>query len=158
MEQLQVSLIRYSWERILRKPDGMLGFYEKLFEAAPETRRMFGTDISKQSEKLAYTISFVVENLERLDEIKGSIEDLGRIHNRLNVQPAHYALVTKVLVDTIADALAEDYSEDIGHAWTAALKHIAEVMLSAPEERKASPIKRLFDKLFSDKAPKLTYA
>jgi hemoglobin-like flavoprotein len=151
MDTLQINLIRYSWERILRRPDGMLGFYERLFEAAPETRRMFGTDITKQSEKLAYTISFVVENLERMDTIRESIEDLGRVHNRLQVKAEHYELVTRVLVETIAETMGEDYSDDIGRAWTTALQAIGKVMMDAPAERKVSPVKKLLSKLFPSK-------
>jgi hemoglobin-like flavoprotein len=151
MDTLTINLIRYSWERILRHPDAMMAFYDKLFQMAPETRRLFQSDIAKQSEKLAYTIAFVVENLDRIDTIKESVEDLGRVHNRMNIQAHHYELVTRALVETIKDVMGADYTEEIGNAWTAALKALAGIMMNAPAERKVSRFKKLLQKLFPEK-------
>jgi hemoglobin-like flavoprotein len=147
MDQQSINLIRGSWEKLSVEPNKMMEFYDNLFEIAPDTRKLFPDDVSKQSEKLAYTITFLVSNLERIEEIKESIEDLGRIHNKLNIKPEYYGFVVQALLKTMKDTLQEQYNLETEEAWKAALTYVAEVMINAPEKRE-NRLKRLINKLF----------
>jgi nitric oxide dioxygenase len=147
MTTTQINNIQYSWDQIALVPNAMLSFYDRLFEIAPEVRTMFPEDLTKQSEKLAYTIGFVVSNLHRLPEIKSSIEDLGRKHSKLKVKPEHYTYVKTALLETIERAMKDNYNEDIGNAWDDALTYVATVMINAPEKRE-NGFKKLLSKIF----------
>lgn len=147
MNEQQIELINNSWDIVMQHPSPMLAFYDRLFEIAPNTKHYFPDDITKQSEKLAYTVGFVVSNLERFDEIKGSIEDLGRFHNKLKIQPEHYMAVKTALIDTIESVMGDKYSKETGDAWDVALTAIATIMINAPEKREPR-FKKLLSKIF----------
>jgi len=148
MNEEAINLIRNSWLEVATYPNAILKFYDKLFEISPDSKRFFPEDLSRQSEKLAYTIGFAVENLERLDEIQESIEDLGRMHNELDIAAEYYVHVKDALIFTIKEALADSYHDEIGEAWDVALTHIATVMINAPEKKKEKR-KNLLQKLFA---------
>ncbi len=139
--------IRYSWEYMSENgPQKMLVFYDKLFNKAPEARKLFPKDLSRQSEKLAYTVGFVVANIDRIESIKESIEDLGRIHNKLNIDPAYYVPVTETLVETIKEQMGDKYKPGIGESWMTALTTLSEIMINAPKHKRGS-FRSLVDKL-----------
>ncbi len=148
MDSNQIQLIMSSWEKVSQDPMLIHSFYSKLFEIAPQTKSYFPNDVSKQSEKLAYTLGFVVGNLNRLDVIENSIEDLGRTHKRLKIKDEEYDFVKKALLLTLDEALEGD-NHDALDAWDVALTHISNLMMNAKEEiveRRPSLLKRLFSR------------
>lgn len=136
MNSEQIQLIKESWEILSQDSQIVVRFYDRLFETTPETRRYFPQDMSKQSEKLAYTLGFVVANLDRFDKITESVEDLGRLHQRLHIKPEYYLAVKDALIWTIARALDAGDSSKTIQAWDLALSTIADIMINAPEKRK----------------------
>lgn len=150
MTKAQIQHIQDSWAIVSTNPDLVTNFYNKLFAAAPQVRHYFKDDMSRQSEKLAYTLSFVVANLDRLDEIKESIEDLGRFHQRLHIKPEYYIAVKDILVKTIDEAMGEEPKKEALLAWDLALSTVASVMMNAPEKRKPRLI-NLVSRLFASK-------
>ncbi len=149
MNENQIKLINTSWDTVMQYPDAMLSFYDRLFEIAPQAKHYFPDDLTKQSEKLAYTIGFVVGNLERLDEIKGAIEDLGRFHNKLKIKPEYYLSVKTALIETIEHVMKDEYKKEMGDAWDVALTTVATIMINAPEKREPR-IKKLLSKIFGN--------
>lgn len=142
----QINAITTSWEKVSQDPNLIKNFYGELFEIAPQTKRYFPDDLTKQSEKLAYTLGFVVGNLDRLDDIKDSVEELGRTHRKLKIKNEEYGFVKEALLITIDEAIDGDNTATI-EAWDGALSHIAAVMINAPEVRKVQK-KSLFKRLF----------
>ena len=141
-----IESITTSWEKLSTEPKLIETFYGKLFEIAPQTRHYFPEDMTKQSEKLAYTLGFVVGNLNRLEDIKEAVEELGRTHRKLKVKDEEYEYVKQALLITIDETIDGDNTNAI-EAWDIALSHIAEIMINAPEERKPTK-KTLFQRLF----------
>ena len=128
--------IRSSWEYMVDNgPQKMLVFYDKLFEKAPQARGLFPKDLTRQSEKLAYTVGFVVANIDRIDTIKESIEDLGRVHNKLKIKKEYYPVVAETLVETIQHQMGDKYKPQIGESWMKALTALADMMINAPAKR-----------------------
>lgn len=140
-------LIDLSWEAIRQNPDAMVRFYDHLFAIAPETRHFFSEDNTKQSEKLAYTLGFLVVNLRRLEEIRDAIEDLGRFHNRLQIEDSHYGHLKIALIETIKEIMGANYTEDVGAAWDSVLEYVSNIMINAPEKRKKR-FKKLLTAIF----------
>lgn len=129
--------VRSSWEYMIDDgPQKMLKFYDRLFDKAPHARSLFPKDLTRQSEKLAYTVGFVVANIDRIDSIRESIEDLGRVHNKLKIKPEYYPLVAETLIEVIQDQMGNRYQPKIGESWKKALTAIAEIMINAPAKRK----------------------
>ena len=147
LSKAQIEDIDYSWEIICENPDTMIRLYDHFFDLSPEAVHFFPDDLSKQSEKLAYTIGFVVSNLDRLETIKETIQDLGRFHNQLNIDAYHYENLKVAFNLTVREVMKDRYHENIGDAWNIALSCLSQWMLNAPRKKKRS-IKILMDKLF----------
>ena len=148
LTKTQIELIDYSWEVLSANPNLMMRFYDHLFELAPEAIHFFPDDMAKQSEKLAYTIGFIVGNLDRLEEIKDAIEDVGRFHNKLQIDAYHYENLKKALLMTIEENMGEQYSINVGEAWETVIDFVSETMLNAPGYQKGR-LKRLLSKVFT---------
>ncbi|MEP1033365.1 globin domain-containing protein [Ekhidna sp.] len=147
MTPQQIEAITTSWEKVSQDPNLIQNFYGKLFEIAPQTKHYFPSDLTKQSEKLAYTLGFVVGNLDRLEDIQEAVEELGRTHRKLKIKDEEYGYVKDALLITIDEAIVGDNTTTI-QAWDAALSYIAGLMINAPGERKPQR-KSLFKRLFS---------
>jgi len=77
----QKLLVQQSFEKV--KPIADLAaelFYSRLFEIAPELKKMFKGNLNEQGKKLMITLSVAVKGLDRLDELVPQLEMLGRNH------------------------------------------------------------------------------
>lgn len=131
-----VALIEESWEHIAPKGTEItISFYEKLFELAPDVRKMFQKDITKQAEKLLFTIGFLVSNVNRIEEIAPSIEQLGILHGKAyKVKEEHYQFVIDSLIYTLSINLEDIWREEHENAWRWTLDTVAEIMIKATSD------------------------
>lgn len=144
-----VTDIRFSWGFMLE--DGgskMMQFYEILFDRVPEARALF-SDIPAQAQKLSKTVGYVVSNIDNIESIKPAIEDLGRIHQRLNIERSYYPHVREALIETVKITMGDEYREHIGQSWRTALNVLSEIMINAPKEKKSPG---LMGKIFGSKS------
>ena len=118
-------------------------FYDRLFLAAPEVRGMFADEMAPQVLKLIQTLSTVVADLKDPEGMRDQLLYLGAVHAELGALPAHYPVVAEALIGTLEHWLGEDFTPDCRAAWTAALTHVATVMIegaeaAAPQNRAVS--------------------
>jgi class 3 adenylate cyclase/hemoglobin-like flavoprotein/predicted Ser/Thr protein kinase len=128
-------LVQSSWESIVgRREEAARVFYSRLFEIAPAVRPMFAhVDIRTQGAMLMNMITAAVRGLDRLDELKPTLQDLGRRHASYGVQVAHYAPVEECLLHTVEVMMGSDYNLDVKLAWTQIYNFIAATMIEATE-------------------------
>ncbi|MEP1096171.1 MAG: globin domain-containing protein [Cyclobacteriaceae bacterium] len=131
-----IALIEETWELMAPKGSQItISFYEKLFELAPEVRKMFQKDISKQAEKLLFTMGFLVSNVNRIDEIAPSIEQLGILHGKAyRVKDEHYQFVIESLIYTLSHNLEDIWGEEHEKAWRWTLDTVAKIMIKATSD------------------------
>ncbi len=143
------NIINSSW-RIMRE-EGVANhmfFYEALFRFAPETKQYFRTNDFKQlSRKFDRTMTFLVDNIFRLEKITPEIEDLGSIHKKLDIDSKYYSLFNQALLSLLDDTLQEKNSDEIKIAWTKMLSYVTEIMKSAPI-KKVNKLQQWLDSLF----------
>lgn len=130
LSSTQVQLIRSSAE-VLGKANVAAtdAFYANLFKVAPGVRPLFPEDMFKQSEKLWNTIVKVVESASDLTEIEAELRDLGARHVGYGAEPAHYVVVTDVLIETIATLMNDKWTEETHTTWKMALGEVCALML-----------------------------
>jgi hemoglobin-like flavoprotein len=132
MTEKQIELIRQSWHLVRpASKEAGLAFYEKLFAAAPGIRHLFKKDVSGQADKLMTMLSFVVSNLDQLEDIISDISALGARHNEYGAKPEHYEVVGNCIVETLQDGLAEKWNPELQQAWIAAFTIIKTAMVAA---------------------------
>jgi hemoglobin-like flavoprotein len=106
-------------------------FYDRLFEIAPEVRRLFPQDMKDQKSKLMAMLGTAVANLHKLETILPAIKALGDRHKGYGVTSAHYAPVGAALLWTLEKGLGNDFTPEVKAAWTETYTALAGVMASA---------------------------
>jgi len=129
-------LVQSSFEKVAaRREEAAKLFYDHLFTIAPQTRVMFaGVDLSVQGAMLMNMVAAAVKGLDRLDELKPVLQDLGRRHAGYGVRIEHYASVEECLLHTVRTLTGSDFNFDVQLAWTTIYNFIAQTMIEASVE------------------------
>jgi len=127
------ELVQTSFELVAaRKEEAAMLFYRKLFEIAPDVRPLFAkTDMRVQGEMLMNMLAAAVRGLDRLDELKPALADLGRRHASYGVQIPHYAIVEACLLHTVETIAGSSFNLDVKLAWTEIYNFVAATMIEA---------------------------
>jgi hemoglobin-like flavoprotein len=136
MTSRQIELIRSSWARVTATDEVTfgIGFYNRLFEIAPEIEPMFKRPILEQSRKLTTILDHVIEKLDALDDIVENIVKLAHRHENYGVKPEHYTLVGEALLWTLERELGDQWNDELKFAWTMCYVSISTAMLQAMKE------------------------
>jgi hemoglobin-like flavoprotein len=121
--------LRNSFQAITPAADAFADrFYERIFAAAPEVRALFPVDMHAQKKKLLATLAWIVENLEKGEELKATLRALGRRHDAYGAQPAHYPVVAAAMIGAMADVAGTAWNSEIEGDWRTALERVADIM------------------------------
>jgi hemoglobin-like flavoprotein len=136
LSQSHIDLIRASAERLSDANFAATNaFYANLFKVAPSIRSLFPDDMFEQSEKLWKTIVKVVESADDLTEIETELKALGARHVHYGAEPAHYVVVTDVLIETISTLMKDEWTDETQHAWKRSLEAVCATMLEGAAQR-----------------------
>ncbi|MGB8191028.1 MAG: globin family protein [Chitinophagaceae bacterium] len=135
MTSRQISLVRQSWAIVGKLDPVDVGslFYSRLMEVNPATRPLFRNPIPEQSKKIIAMISFVIANLDNIEDILEDIRKLARRHVGYGVQKEHYEQGGAALIWTLQKGLGENWNEELEEAWTACYATLANAMIEASE-------------------------
>lgn len=116
----QIQLVTESFNKVVPIADQAAAmFYERLWEIAPETKRLFkATNMKQQGEKLMEMIGIAVRALNNLEAIIPAVQALGRRHIAYGVTEADYEPVGAALLWTLEQGLGADFTPDVKAAWT----------------------------------------
>src|SRR5262252_9175174 len=94
--------ITASYELMADRSDVMAqAFYRRLFEGAPDVRRLFPEDMTRQREHLAASLALVARNIEHMDILEEPLMLLGVQHIDYGARPRHYLIVRDTLLAAI---------------------------------------------------------
>lgn len=131
----RVTIVQWTYHRVEEAGVQVADlFYDRLFEIAPDTRKLFAADLSKQKDKLLDVLASAVLHLHDLNTVMEVIKDLGRRHVYYGVTSEHYTLVGQALMWTLERVLGDDFTPATRRAWNAAYKTLANAMLDAAKE------------------------
>jgi hemoglobin-like flavoprotein len=136
---LQVELLRSSFARIVElSPKVTHRFYQILFERYPQAKRLFGRhSLAKQEKMLAEALVAVLDHLEDAPWLSGTLRALGGKHAGYGVTDEMYAWVGESLISTFAEALDEEWTQELQSAWVVAFSAIAGLMQAGAREAQA---------------------
>lgn len=127
----EIEVVRSTWAPVSKDPDAAAAlFYGKLFERAPAVKPLFKADMKEQGRKLMQMIAIAVNNMDRVDEIVPALIELGERHDDYGAEPDHYPVVGEVLLETLAEALGEAFTEEAERAWARTYSTVAGTMIS----------------------------
>jgi nitric oxide dioxygenase len=137
----QKRLVRESFESVSEYSDSViLLFYGRLFELAPQARGMFKIGMDEQAGKLMSTLASLVDALDRFEELRQYLADLGRRHAGYNVEPAHYQLLKTALMWAFGQALDIEFDRETRAAWELLLDAVSAVMIEGAAAVEAQPV------------------
>lgn len=126
-----VQMVQQSWAKVLPiAPQAAALFYNNLFTLDPSLKPMFTGDMQAQGARLMSMIGAAVGKLEDLDTLVPILQGLGRRHDGYGVRPAHYDTVGAALLQTLEQALSDDFTPPVRAAWA----HVYAVMTSVMQE------------------------
>lgn len=133
MNDYEITLIKDSFFRIKNaEQDYSEVFYDSLFSNTPSAEALFKGDMQLQKKKLKTTIALVVNGLERFNELREVIFNLGKRHVEYGVHPDDFPDVADALIQTF-NIVLDDFRDDEEEAWSKAINIISGVMLEAWE-------------------------
>jgi hemoglobin-like flavoprotein len=132
MTPRQIELVRSSFSIVAPIADvAATIFYRRLFDLDPALRDLFPADLTAQRRNLMQTLTVVVRELDRLDQIVPAVEALGRRHTGYGVRSEHFETVGAALLETLEEGLGDVFTSETRDAWAAAYGLLAGVMQEA---------------------------
>lgn len=148
-------LVKESW-KILKNEAGIsneLVFYGSFFKLAPDAKKYFmdksglEPNYKMLTKKFAYTMDFIMDNIDDLEKIPKEIEDLGSLHNRLKIEHQFYPLFNESILEILNELLGDRCTKELRQAWYKTLNYITERMQLAPI-KESNAFQKLLYKLF----------
>ena len=112
-------------------------FYKRLFENHPELLNYFNQTNQKtgtQPLALANIVYFAAENIDHLDKLQLSLDIIAHKHRAITVQPCHYPIVGKYMLQAIKEFLGDKATTDILDAWSNAYTIIANCLIQREKQ------------------------
>jgi hemoglobin-like flavoprotein len=135
----QIALVQETFKQVEEAgPEVADLFYDRLFEIAPEVRRLFPSHLASQKGKLMSVLSGAVLSLHKVDEVIPVLQNLGRRHIHYGVEPAHYKVAGEALLWSLERVLGDDFTPSVKAAWRAAYTTLAGTMIKAAAEAEAA--------------------
>ncbi|WP_323911775.1 globin domain-containing protein [Aeromonas caviae] len=126
----QIELVQKAWGRVSALNNSYVQeVYEELFRLSPELRALFPPHQELPVAKVSDTLNTVITSLPQLDALGFIIRDLGRRHQRFNVQPHQFALLKQALTQVLARRLGSGFTPALAQAWSQMYDEIASLML-----------------------------
>jgi hemoglobin-like flavoprotein len=129
----QVDLVGASFSSLMKLGEAPIArFYRRLFQVEPGLRSLFSEDIDRQARKFLQSLKLIVSALSSVEKAAPVLERLGERHRGYGVEPSHYDVVGRVLVETFEASLGEEFTPEMRGAWEAAFGLIASLMRGQP--------------------------
>lgn len=128
---LDLENLETSFDLIAPQGDRLMDvFYARLFAAAPAVKPLFAnTDIKRQKAMLLGALVLVRKSLRDLGPLVPKLHALGARHVAYGAEPAHYPVVARVLIASMAEVAGDAWRPEYERAWAAALEVVAGAMI-----------------------------
>ncbi|MGY3942616.1 globin domain-containing protein [Aeromonas tecta] len=139
MTTTQIELVQKAWGKVTAlNTSYVLEVYEELFRLSPELINLFPDPVGMPIAKVSETLNTVITSLEQLDALGFIIRDLGRRHQKFNVQPHQFALLKQAMTIVLARRLGENFKPELAAAWSQMYDEVSALMLEGLNQRTAS--------------------
>ncbi|MDP6707807.1 MAG: globin domain-containing protein [Alphaproteobacteria bacterium] len=127
----QIDQVRESFASIRFDLEGFAEvFYMQLFERCPEIQYMYRGDQKEQERKLASMLVWLIDGLDRMDDVKPMLQSLGCRHIAFGVRSKDYGAFGEVLMWTVAKFLDRAFTPEVAESWRSFYEEISAIMQS----------------------------
>jgi NAD(P)H-flavin reductase/hemoglobin-like flavoprotein len=126
------ATVQSTFTLVAHQPDELARhFFATLFGGLPRARELFPVNLEEQRGHLARALMRIVQTLDRPDELRPTLEQLGREHRRFAVLAQHGDLVEKALLGPIAAAAGPAWTPVVEKSWKDAFATVTTALLEA---------------------------
>nr|VFK57053.1 MAG: Globin [Candidatus Kentron sp. TUN] len=105
----------------------------KLFDSYPETRVLFGKDISVHVEPVMDILSEIIDTLDSLEEILPKLQRLGAKHTRMGIKLEYFQGYLNALIETLSEQPGGDFTHAEKQMWVDLFALIYHAMMSTSD-------------------------
>lgn len=132
-------LMRESLPLIDPLTDALTHLYSSLFATAPHLRSLFPGSIEAQRERLAWSLTQLMEKLDTPDLLLAMFAEYGRAHRKLGVRAVHYGPFGDAFIASLRRHAGPAWSAEYDAAWLRGYRFLADVMSHSADAALASP-------------------
>jgi len=138
MTPQQIALVQSSFAKVVPIAGAAADlFYARLFEIAPDLRRLFPADLALQKKKLMVMLGTAVNGLARLDALLPAVHALGERHVGYGVHVEDFTPVGEALLWALEQGLGDEFSPAVEEAWATAYGVLSRAMIDAMMQKVA---------------------
>lgn len=113
--------------------------YQAMFARHPSLRDLFPASMEYQRTHLARAFRYLVENLDRPEEIRETFARLGRDHRKLGLLPGQYTAFETALREALRVRTGARWSDELEQAWVRMLRFAIDAMVRGADEALHEP-------------------
>lgn len=96
-------ILQNLWDKISTNTSNIARlFYQNLFAKNSDYKKLFKGDQQRQEVKIIRTMTFIIHNLDRLDEGLFEIQKLGKRHRGFGVKPEDYPVFGETFIEILS--------------------------------------------------------
>ncbi len=124
-------LLKESWSLVEEHQDKVAGhFYARIFLSHPDLRDLFPVHMDLQRSRLLGAIVTAVQTMEDPEVFDEYLRGLGRDHRKFHVEPHHYEIVGRALIEAMRTYAGEQWGVEYDQAWADAYAVISARMIA----------------------------
>jgi hemoglobin-like flavoprotein len=128
----QIALVERTLVAVEPVLDGVAAdFYRRLFAAEPAAEAMFSSELAAQRVKFVAELEQIVRSIRRHEVFLDRAGTLGAQHEEYGVRPRDYLTAGDALLAALAEALGEQWTDEVAEAWARAYDLTTAAMLAA---------------------------
>ena len=132
-------LMRESLPLIEPLTDALTHLYASLFATAPHLRALFPGSLDAQRERLAWSLTQLMDQLDSPGRLLAMFAEHGRAHRKLGVRAAHYGPFGDAFISSLRRYAGPAWSAGYDAAWLRAYGFLADVMSHSAEAALSTP-------------------
>ncbi|MBD0710430.1 MULTISPECIES: globin domain-containing protein [unclassified Streptomyces] len=113
--------------------------YEAMFDQHPYLRGLFPESMDFQRAHLERAFWYLIEHLDRPDEVTAFCARMGRDHRKLGVRPVHFQVFEAALAQGLRRSAGERWTQEMEDAWLRMLRLAVAAMVDGAEEAVGEP-------------------
>ncbi|WP_282694613.1 globin domain-containing protein [Streptomyces sp. CC208A] len=114
--------------------------YRAMFQQHPYLRRLFPDSMDFQRVHLERAFWYLIENLDRPDEVAGFCARLGRDHRKLGVRPVHFEVFEAALAEGLRRTAGPAWVPELEEAWLRMVRFAVAAMVEGADGAVGEPV------------------
>ncbi|GAA3506993.1 globin domain-containing protein [Streptomyces showdoensis] len=113
--------------------------YRAMFAEHPYLRRLFPGSMDFQRAHLEQALRYLIEHLDRPEEVTAFCTRLGRDHRKLGVRPVHFEVFEAALAEALRRSAGERWHRELERAWLRMVRFAVTAMVEGANRSLTEP-------------------